>query len=89
MPVARPPARAGKAIAGAGPNLPPLEPRPSFFEWEFWTPEARKGWAGSLAAHAFLLIVLASWYFAPRLNGPNAFDSGWPARATAFPRVSS
>jgi hypothetical protein len=74
-PVARPPGRAGKAVANAGPNLPPLEPRPSFFEWEFWTPEARKGWAGSLAAHAFLLIVLASWYFAPRLHGPNSFDS--------------
>ena len=81
MPVARPPARAGKAVVRAGPNLPPLEPRPSFFEWEFWTPEARKGWAGSLAAHAFLLIVLASWYFAPALNGVFWIAGAWHPHA--------
>ena len=50
--------------AAMRPSLPPLEPRPSFLEWEFWTPEAKKGWAGSLAAHALLLVVLGCWYFA-------------------------
>jgi hypothetical protein len=75
VPVARPPDRAGKVPPIACPKIPPLEPRFSFAEWEFWTPEAKKGWAGSLAAHALLLTVLACWYFAPRLSGPPAFDS--------------
>jgi hypothetical protein len=74
-PVARPPGRTRKPVKEARPHLPPLEPRPSFFEWDLWTPEAKKGWAGSLAAHALLLVILACWYFAPRLNGPPSFDS--------------
>jgi hypothetical protein len=74
VPLARPPGSPGKPRAAAV-NLPPLEPQPSFWEWEFWTPEARKGWAGSLVAHSLLLVALASWYFAPRLNGPATFDS--------------
>ena len=73
-----------RAAAGARRQSPPrttpslarpLEPRPSFLDWEYWTPEARKGWAGSLAAHALLLVVLGCWYFAPRLDGPATFDS--------------
>ena len=73
--MARPPGRAGKVPKDTGPHRPPLEPRPSFVDWDFWTPEAKKGWAGSLVAHALLLVVLACWYFAPRLNGPASFDS--------------
>ncbi len=74
-PVARPPDRAGKAAKGDPKFVPPLEPRASFLEWEFWTPEARKGWAGSLVAHTCLLVILGCWYFAPRSNSPNSFDS--------------
>ena len=44
-------------------------------EPKWWTPEARKGWAGSLTLHALLLLILACWYFAPRIRGPIIFDS--------------
>jgi hypothetical protein len=75
VPVARPPESAVNTAAVAKPLLPPLEPLRSFWEWEFWTPEAKKGWAGSLTAHVLLLVLLACWYLAPRLNSPNTFDS--------------
>jgi len=44
-------------------------------ESDWWTPEAAKGWAGSMALHAILLVILALWYFAPRVSGPATFDS--------------
>jgi hypothetical protein len=75
VPVARPPDREGKTRSGATPVVPPLEPRASYLEWEFWTPEAKKGWGGSLVAHALLLVILGCWYFAPSANSPPSFDS--------------
>jgi hypothetical protein len=44
-------------------------------EPEWWTPEAMKGWAGSVALHSLLLFILACWYFAPRTKTPVTFDS--------------
>src|SRR5262245_43372671 len=34
----------------------------------WWTAAALKGWAGSMALHGLLLLVLALWYFAPPLH---------------------
>jgi hypothetical protein len=43
---------------------------------ERWlTPENIKGWASSLVLHAVLLLCLAFWYFAPRVNLAPRFDS--------------
>ena len=67
MPVARPPDRP-QAVAT------PVEPEPPL-EWDWWTPEAMKGWAGSVALHVLLLLVLACWYFSPPLHNIVTFDS--------------
>jgi hypothetical protein len=67
VPTAGPPGRPAVALPGA------LDRPPDSGPW--WTPEALKGWAGSVTLHAFLLVVLACWYFAPRNDGPIAFDS--------------
>jgi hypothetical protein len=74
-PIARAPERPGGAVPADKLGALPTDAPPSLLDWKWWTPEARKGWAGSLAAHCFLLVVLACWYFAPPLNGPAAFDS--------------
>ncbi len=50
VPVARPPDRP-RAVAT------PVEPDPSLLEWDWWTPEALKGWAGSVVLHVLLLLV--------------------------------
>ena len=55
VPVARPPDGVSKTAAANARFTAPLEARPSFLDWEYWTPEARKGWAGSMAMHALLL----------------------------------
>jgi hypothetical protein len=52
----------------------PVDPEPPF-EWDWWTPEAMKGWAGSVALHILLLLVLAFWYFSPPLQRLVTFDS--------------
>src|SRR3954451_25321110 len=39
------------------------------------TREGLKGWASSLALHALLLLCLAFWYFAPKVNLPKTFDT--------------
>ena len=44
-------------------------------EWDWWTPEAMKGWAGSVALHVVLLLILACWYFSPPLHNFVTFDS--------------
>jgi len=67
VPIARPPERPVAAV--------PEEVLGPGFEWEWWTPEAYKSWAGSVTLHTILLVLLACWYFSPRLNGPRAFDS--------------
>jgi hypothetical protein len=67
VPVARPPGRP-QAVAA------PVEPEPPL-EWDWWTPEARKGWAGSVALHVLLLLVLAFWYFSAPLHNIVTFDS--------------
>jgi hypothetical protein len=67
VPVAGPPPRPA-VVPEPGADLPP-GPVP------WWTPEAIKGWAGSLSLHAVLLLILGFWYFAPRNNGPITFDS--------------
>jgi len=54
--------------------VPPTGPDPAL-ESKWWTPEAMKGWAGSVTLHTFLLFVLACWYLAPRTKGPVTFDS--------------
>jgi hypothetical protein len=67
VPLARPPEYAA-AVAPADIPVSPLE-------WEWWTPEARTGWAGSVTLHTVLLVILGCWYFAPRLTAPATFDS--------------
>jgi hypothetical protein len=67
VPVARPPDRPQVAEM-------PVDPEP-LLEWDWWTPEAIKGWAGSVALHVLLLMVLAFWYFSPPLHRIVTFDS--------------
>ena len=67
VPVARPPDRSQAVMAPVVPEAPP--------EWDWWTPEAMKGWAGSVALHILLLLVLAFWYFSPPLHSMVTFDS--------------
>jgi hypothetical protein len=67
VPIARPP-------DGQKPGLTPVDPEPPL-EWEWWTPEALKGWAGSFGLHIVLLLILAFWYFSPPLHKPVIFDS--------------
>ncbi len=66
-PVAGPPERRAESLPLPVPTDPP--------EWDWWTPEALKGWAGSVTLHVILLVTLACWYFAPRLNRPVTFDT--------------
>jgi hypothetical protein len=67
VPVARPP-------DAQKPELVPVDPEP-LPEWEWWTPEAIKGWAGSFGFHFVLLLILACWYFSPPAHKPVSFDS--------------
>jgi len=69
VPVARPPANPTPAVPVDVPGLA------EEWDWEWWTPEFFKSWAGSVTMHAILLVILACWYFAPRLNEPAKFDS--------------
>ena len=46
-----------------------------------------KSWAGSVALHAMLLVILAFWYFAPALNGPVTFDSRLAGSPNGVPRA--
>jgi hypothetical protein len=50
---------------------PPLED----IDEPFWSVETLKGFATSIALHGVLLLVLAFWYFAPRVNQTRVFDS--------------
>src|SRR5262245_38996297 len=70
----------GAVIPVAGPPDPRATTPAAVVElpadpWPWWTPEVLKGWAGSVTLHALLLIILGCWYFAPRNDGPIAFDS--------------
>jgi hypothetical protein len=67
VPIARPPVPDPGIVPDGEPDSP--------LEAEWWTPEALKGWAGSMTLHAVLLVVLACWYFAPRTKGSITFDS--------------
>ena len=55
VPVAKPP-------GGQMPGPVPVDPEPPL-EWEWWTPEALKGWAGSFGLHIVLLLILALLVF--------------------------
>ena len=66
VPIAGPPPE--PAATDAIPEIPPGQ-----VPW--WTPEAIKGWAGSVSLHAVFLLILGCWYFAPRTDRPIAFDS--------------
>jgi hypothetical protein len=67
VPVAKPPVRL--------PAAPPVPVASPVFEWKWWTPGARNGWAGSLALHLTFLTFLAFWIFVPSKRGPIEFDS--------------
>jgi hypothetical protein len=67
VPIARPP-EIPTGVVAAETRLSPLD-------WEWWTPEAKKGWAGSLTLHAILLVFLGLWYFSPRVARTAGFDS--------------
>jgi hypothetical protein len=67
VPIARPPDRRQLDVPIALPALP--------LEWDWWTPEALKGVAGSVVLHIILLIILACWYFSPPLNKMVTFDT--------------
>jgi hypothetical protein len=49
--------------------------RAAWQHWEWWTPEAKKGWAGSVTLHSIVLVILSFWYFVPRIAGQATFDS--------------
>jgi hypothetical protein len=73
--------RTGTPVPVAGPPVRPAPPPaatiadPAEPAGPWWTPESLKGWAGSVTLHAIFLLILGSWYFAPRKNGPLAFDA--------------
>jgi hypothetical protein len=67
VPIAGPPPRPA-VVPNPITAIPPA-PEP------WWTPESIKGWAGSVSLHAVFLLILGCWYFAPRNDGPIAFDS--------------
>ena len=87
--------RAGATIPVAGPPPgPPATVPAAIVElpadlWPWWTPEVLKGWAGSVALHALLLIILGCWYFAPRDDGPIAFDSRLAGSPNGVPGAES
>jgi hypothetical protein len=75
VPIIKPagPAAAPKLAGPVGGIVAPVvedEEAPSF-----WTAESLKGWASSIALHAVFLIVMACWYFAPKLNAPKEFST--------------
>jgi len=41
----------------------------------FFSEENLKGWGSSLALHAFILLVLAFWYFGPKLNAQRPLNA--------------
>jgi hypothetical protein len=41
-----------------------------------WTPEALKGWAGSVTLHVIVLLALGCCYLAPRVLTPIAIETG-------------
>jgi hypothetical protein len=43
--------------------------------WDWWTPEAWKGWACSLGLHTTVLVILACCYLAPLTRRTIEFDS--------------
>ena len=55
----------------------PVEPAEDVVEGEtpWLTRESIRGWASSLTLHALLLLCLAFWYFAPKVNLPKTFDT--------------
>jgi hypothetical protein len=78
VPVAGPPPSPSAASGAAGRAVPKVDADLDR-TWEalwaaFWSPASLKGWAGSTAIHAALLLTLALWYFAPPLHRPISFD---------------
>jgi hypothetical protein len=69
-PTARPPGPPGPA-AIAPVATPAEEESPG----PWLTREMLRGWTSSLALHAALLLILAFWYFAPKVNPPRSFDT--------------
>jgi len=74
--------RSNRAYPTAKPARPRLDvvvPVDAAIEEEIEEPwltrEGLKGWASSLALHALLLLCLAFWYFAPKVNLPKTFDT--------------
>lgn len=67
VPIAKPPP--------LPPVVPPIDAPGLAFEWKWWTPGARNGWAGSLGLHLLLLTTLALWVFVPTQRRPIEFDS--------------
>jgi len=75
-----------KAARTSYPVAKPARPRPEILapvvaseqedlEPPWMTAEMLRGWASSLVLHAFLLIGLGCWYFAPKVNPPRMFDT--------------
>lgn len=69
IPVARPPERPRV------PGVPVPMGRESLLIWKWWTPEAKRGWLGSVGLHVLLLLILACWYFSPPRHKMPSFDS--------------
>ncbi len=44
-------------------------------EQPFWSVETLKGFGSSLVLHGILLLILAFWYFAPRVQQARVFDT--------------
>jgi hypothetical protein len=78
------PAESSKAIRVAHPVAKPATPVPGIvtspedeaeFEEPLFTVESLKGWASSLVLHAVLLLCLAFWYFAPKINSQRTLNA--------------
>ncbi|MBX6314709.1 MAG: hypothetical protein IRY99_17610 [Isosphaeraceae bacterium] len=82
LPDAAPAPRPRRRASGEIPVARPAPPRPKLRDdpdevpqAELLTPTSIKGWVTSLSLHAFLLLVLALWYLAPKRNEASAFDA--------------
>jgi hypothetical protein len=68
-------ARRAVPVAKPAPPRPKLGNQPDEDEEELLPPSALKGWATSIIMHAFLLLILAVWYFAPIHRSDKVIDT--------------
>jgi hypothetical protein len=78
-------------VAGPPPATTSAPPEASAVESDHSIPArwglqwAAQGWIGSLSLHAMLLLVLACWYFVPRIVRPVEIDSNLAGSLSGHP----